>query len=130
MYCPVIISSPAFSFETKRKESIEGAFVSLITFQLMKFVNIIRECMRTLVRKFWFVKSFSSQHHPKILATKKSREACQIRTKICQTRSFNCYVNLSFLRSRFFNCEAAFALIVFLLKERVLGLNNINIGRV
>ena len=58
-----------------------------------------------ILRKFWFVRSFCSQHHSKFIAKITSEIVSQIRTKKCKTRSFICKVHLYFLRSsRHFNC--------------------------
>ena len=95
-----------------------------------------------VVSKFWFVRSFSSQHYSKFntnntseivsqIRTKDSEIVSQIRTKECNTRSFLCKVKLNFLRSsRHFNFDPVFAVIVSLLNENAHGFNNIRNGRV
>ena len=84
-----------------------------------------------VVSKFWFVRSFSSQHYSKFLTNITSENVSQIRTKECKSRSFICKVNLNFLRSsKHFNCDTLFAVIVSFLNESVHGFNKIRDGRV
>ena len=84
-----------------------------------------------VVSKFWFVRSFSSQHHSKFNANVATEKKSQVRTKECKTRSFICKVNPTFLRSsRHYNCDTAFDVIVSFVNENVHGFNNIWIGRV
>ena len=49
-----------------------------------------------VVSKFWFVRSFSSQHYFKFITNITSENVCQIRTKECKTGSFFFRVNLIF----------------------------------
>ena len=49
-----------------------------------------------VLSKFWFVRSFSSQHYSKFITNITSENVSQIRTKECRTRSFICKVNLNF----------------------------------
>ena len=49
-----------------------------------------------VVSKFWFVRSFSSQHYSKFITNITSENVSQIRTKECKTASFFCKVNLNF----------------------------------
>ena len=64
-----------------------------------------------VVSKFWFVRSFSSQHYSKFITNITSENVSQIRNKECKTGSFICLVNLNFLRSsRHFNFDTVFAL--------------------
>ena len=84
-----------------------------------------------VVSKFWFVRSFYSQHHPKFLANIATENVSQVRIKECKTLSSICKVSLNFLRpSRHFPCDAAFYVIVSFLNESVHGFNNICNGRV
>ena len=84
-----------------------------------------------VVSKFWFVRSFSSQHYSKFITNITSKNVSQICTKECKTRSFICKVNLKFLRSsRHFNSNTVFAVVVSFLNESVHGFNNIRNGRV
>ena len=84
-----------------------------------------------VVSKFWFVRSFSTQHFSKFIINITSQNVSQIRTKECMTRSFICKVNLHFLRSSgHFNCDTSLALIMSFLNESVHGFNNIRNGRV
>ena len=84
-----------------------------------------------VVSKFWFVRSFLSQHYSKLITNIISENVSQIRTKECKTGSFLCKVNLNFLRSsRHFNCDAIFAVIVSFLNESVHGFNSVRKGRV
>ena len=53
-----------------------------------------------VVSKFWFVRSFSSQHYSKFITDITSENVSQIRTKECKTRSFICKVNLNFFLLR------------------------------
>ena len=83
------------------------------------------------VSKFWFVRSFSSQHYSKFITNISSENVSQIRTKECKTGSFIFKVNLNFLRSsRHFNLDTVFAVIVSFLNENVHGFNNIRNGKV
>ena len=84
-----------------------------------------------VVSKFWFVRSFSSQHYYKFITNNTSENVSQICTEECKSRSFICKVNLNFLRSsRHFNCDTVLAVVVPFLNESVLGFNNIRNGRV
>ena len=84
-----------------------------------------------VVSKCWFVRSFSSQHYSKFITNITSENVTQICIKECKTGSFNCKVNLNFLRSsRHFNFDTVFAVIVSFLNENVHGFNNIRNGRV
>ena len=84
-----------------------------------------------VVNRFWFVRSFSSQHHSKLSANNATENVSQVRNKKCKTRSFICKVNLNFLRSsRHFNYDSRFAVIVFFLNAIVHGFDNICHGRV
>ena len=49
-----------------------------------------------VVGKFWFVRSFSSQHYSKFITNITSENLSQICTKECKTRSFIRKVNLNF----------------------------------
>ena len=71
------------------------------------------------VSKFWFVRSFSSEHYSKFITNFTSENVSQIRTKECKTGSFICKVNLNFLHSsRNFNFGTVFAVIVSFLNEK------------
>ena len=84
-----------------------------------------------VVNKFWFVRSFSSQHYCKFITNITSKNVSRICTKQCKTRSFICKVNLNFLRSsRHFNSDTVFAVVVSFQNESVNGFNNIRNGRV
>ena len=84
-----------------------------------------------VVSKFWFVRSFSSQHYSKFITIITSEYVSQIRTKKCKTGYFIRKVNLKFSRSsRHFNFDTVFAVIVSFLNENVHGFNNIRNGRV
>ena len=82
------------------------------------------------VSKFWFVRSFSSQHHSKFNAIFATENVSQVRIRERKDTSFICEVNRNFLHSlRHFNCDTVFAVIVNFLKESVHGFNNIRKGR-
>ena len=84
-----------------------------------------------VLSNFWFVISFSSQHHSKKIDNNATENISQVRTKECKTRSFVCKVNLNFLRpSRHFDCDDVFTVIVSLLNESVHGFKNIRKGNV
>ena len=84
-----------------------------------------------VVSKFWFVRSFSSQHYSKFTTNITSGNVSQIRTEDCKTGSFICKVNLNFLpASRLFKFDTVFAVIVSFLNENVHGFNKIRNGRV
>ena len=84
-----------------------------------------------VVNKFWFVRSFSSQHYSNLITNITSENVSQIRTKECKSGSFICKVNLNFLRSsRHLNFVTIFAVIVSFLDENIHGFNNIRNGRV
>ena len=81
--------------------------------------------------KFWFYRSFSSQHYPKFITNINSENITQIHTQECKTWYFICMVNINFLRSlRHSNCNTIFVVIVSFLNESVYGFNNIGNGRV
>ena len=83
-----------------------------------------------VVSKFWFVRSFSSQHYSIFTPNITSENVSQIHTKKFKTRSFICKVNLNFLRSSgHFNCDTVFVVIVSFLNDSVDGFNNIRNGR-
>ena len=73
-----------------------------------------RVCADNFVSKFWFVRSFSSQHYSKCLTNVTSEIVTKIRTKECKTGSFICKVNLNFLFSSghfnfdSFRCDCVF----------------------
>ena len=84
-----------------------------------------------VVSKYWFVRSFSSQHYSKFITNITSENLSQIRTKESKTRSFFFEVNLNFFcSSRHFNCDTVFAVIMSFLNESVHGFNNICNGRI
>ena len=84
-----------------------------------------------VVSKFWFVRSFSSQHYSKFINNITSENVSHIRTKERKTGFLICKVNLNFLRSsRHFNLDTVFAVIVSFLNENVHGFNNIRNERV
>ena len=84
-----------------------------------------------VVSKFWFVKSFPSQHYSKFITKNTSENVSQIHTKERKTRSFICKVNLNFLRSsRHFNCDTNFDVFVSVLNESGHGFNYIRCGSV
>ena len=58
-----------------------------------------RVYVNNVVRKFWFVKSFSFQQYSKFITKLTSEIVSQIRAKECKTGFFICKVNLNFLRS-------------------------------
>ena len=49
-----------------------------------------------VVGKFWFVRSFSSQHYSKFITSITCENMSQIPTKECKTGTFICKVNLNF----------------------------------
>ena len=84
-----------------------------------------------VVSKFWCVRSFSSQHHSKLIATIATRNVAQVCTENCKTTSFICKVNLKFLSSSsHFNGDTTIALIVSFLDENVHCFNNTRNGSV
>ena len=126
-------------FQMKGKQRKNGAFMSLTILYSTRSVYIMsqvrvyheRVYADNVVSKFWFVRSLSSQHHSKLIANIATENVSQVHIKECKTRSFNCKVNLNFLRLlRHFNCDTAFAVIVSFLNESVHGFNNIRNGRV
>ena len=52
-----------------------------------------------VLSKFWFVRSFNSQHYFKFITDITFENVSQIRTNECKTGSFPCKVNLNFLPS-------------------------------
>ena len=48
MYCPVVIRSPALSFDMKRKQSNNGVFVSSPVLYSIRLGCIMKECMWTM----------------------------------------------------------------------------------
>ena len=83
-----------------------------------------------VLSKFWFVRTFSSQHYSKFNTNITSENVCQISTKEGKTGCFICKVDLNLLRSsRHFNFDTVFAVIVSFLIENVHGFNYIRNGR-
>ena len=79
-----------------------------------------------VVIKFWFVRSFFSQHDSKFIANIATENVSHVRAKECKTRSFICKVNISFLSSsRHFEADTAFAVKLFSLNERTQGFNTV-----
>ena len=71
-----------------------------------------------VVRKIWFVRSFSSQHYSKFITNITSENVSQICIDECKTGTFICKVNLDFLRSsRHFNFDIVFAVCNIVLLE-------------
>ena len=119
--------SPDLSFELKRKQRSKGA-----NFIVLNQVRVYHERVYAdnVVSKFWFVRSFSSQHNSNFITNITSEYVFQIRTKECKTGCFICKVNLNLLRfSRHFNFDTVFAVIVSSLNENVHGFDNIRNGR-
>ena len=84
-----------------------------------------------VLSKFWLVRAFCSQQYSQFIGNITSENVSQIRKKECRTRSFNCKVNLNFLRSsRHFNFDTVFAAIVSFLNDSVHDFNCICKGRV
>ena len=54
IYCPVVIKFPALSFDTKRKQRGNEAFVSPKLLYSIRSVYILRECMRTVSQANFF----------------------------------------------------------------------------
>ena len=130
MYFPVVIMSPELSFEIKRKQRSNGAFVSpTILYSLRSVYNmsVCGQCRKQVL----VCEVYSSQHYSKFITNITSEIVSQIRTKECKPGSFICNVDLSFLRSsRHFNFDTVFAVIVSFLNENVHGFNNIRNRRV
>ena len=117
---------------SKRKEMQQWSFC-VAQDNLLNQVGVYQERVYAynVVSKFWFVRSFSSQHYSKFITNITSENVFQIRTKKCKTRSFICKVNLNFLRSsRHFHCDTVFAVMVSFLNEKLHGFNIIRNGRV
>ena len=83
-----------------------------------------------VVSKFWFVRSFSSQHHSKFIANITSENVSQVRPEEYKMRSFTCKVDFNFLPSSRYFKLLAFAVVVSFLNESVHRFNNIRNGRV
>ena len=119
-------------FRNKRKATQQGSFC-VANDNVLTQVGVHHEWVYAdnVVSKVWFMRSFSSQHYSKFKTNIISENLSQIRTKACKTGSFNCKVNLNFLRSsRHFNFDKVFAVIVSFLNKNVHGFNNIRNGRV
>ena len=83
-----------------------------------------------VANKIRFVRSFSCQHRINNIANITFVFVFQICTEKYQTRLFICKVNLILLSfSDLFNCDSAFAVIVFFSDESVHGFKNIRIGK-
>ena len=102
-----------------RKERSNGAFVSSTKLYSIRSVYIMRVYTDNVVSKFWFVRSFPSQHHSKLITNITSENVSPVRFKEYKTRSFNRKVNLNFLISRHSNCDTAFVVAVSFLNESV-----------
>ena len=135
-YCLVVrvlsvILSPAFSLEKEGNQSSNGFFCHH-SFELNQ-VCIYHERVYpdNVVSTFWFVRSFSSQHHTNFIANIATENESQVRTKECKIRFCICRINLNVLRSsRHFNCDTFFAVLVFFLNKSVHGFSKIRNGRV
>ena len=132
---PVLSSSYIVSrLELQNKRKVSQQWSLCVTNDIVLnqvCVYLERVYAYNVVSKFWFVRSFSSQHYSKFITNNNSESVSQICTKECKTRFFICKVNLNFLRSsRHFNCDTVFAVVVSVLNESVHGFNNILNGRV
>ena len=100
MYCPVVIMSPDIELRERRKALQQWSLCVANDFVLNQ-VCVYHERLYAynVVSKFWFVRSFSSQHYSKFSTDITSENVSQIRTRERKTRSFICKVNFNFLRS-------------------------------
>ena len=133
MYCPVVILSPALSFEIKGKQRSQQWSFRVANNIVLNQVGVYHERVYAdnVVSKIWFVRSFPSPHYSNFITNITCENVSQIRFNECKTRSFTFKLNLNFLRSsRHFNFDTAFAVIVSFLNENVHGFNNIRNGRV
>ena len=120
MYCLVVLMSPALSFEMK------GTQCRKVTEFNQVRVYPDRVYADNAVSKFWFVRSFFSQHHSNVYANITSENVAHVRIKKRKTKSFKCNVNLNlFSTPRHFNTDTVFAVIVSLLSESVQSFNKI-----
>ena len=123
--------SPDLSFE--KKKATQQWSLCVANDIVLNQVGVYHERVYAdnVVSKFWFVRSFSSQHYSKFITDITSENVSHIRTKECKTRSFICKVNLNIVRSlRRLNCDTVFAVIVSFLNESVHGFNIISNGGV
>ena len=124
VYCPVVLISPALSFEIKTNNSARG-FRVINNFVFNRVcVYHGREYAGLVENKFWFLRFFFfSISHSRFHANIASENVSHVRTKECRTRSFICEVNLNFLLfSRHIDYDRSFCLIVSLSNERAHGL--------
>ena len=123
--------SPAMSFEMKKATQQWSSRVAHDNVLNQVCVYHERVYAGKVLGKFWFVRSYSSQHHSKFTANIATENVFQVRSKKCKTESFTCKININFFRpSRHFYSDTAFAMIVFFLNKCVHGFNNIRNGRV
>ena len=123
--------SPDLSLEKNEKETQQWSLCVANDIVLNQVGVYHERVYADNVSKFWFVRSFSSQHYSKFITNITSENVSQTRTKECKTGSFICKVNLKFLlSSRHFNFDTAFAVIRSFLNENIQGFNDICKGRV
>ena len=111
----------SFEFWKERKTTQQWGLRVVNGIELIQ-VRVYRERVYAdnVVSIFWFVRSFSSQHHSKFLANFATERLTQVRTKKRKTRFFIFKVSLTFLRSsRHLNCNTSLTVIVSFLNESV-----------
>ena len=104
----------SLELRNKRKATQQWSF-RVANDILLNQVGVYHErvCANNVVSKFWFVRSFSSQHYSKFITNITCENVSQIRTKECKTGSFICKVPLNFFSSsRHLNYDTAFAVVV------------------
>ena len=101
----VLIPSSGYnvsSLELRNKRKATQQWSLRVTYDIvLNQVRLYHERVHAdnVIGKFWFVRSFSSQHYSKFITNITSENVSQIRTKKCETRSFMCKINLHFLHS-------------------------------
>ena len=129
MYCQQIVtyepSVPIYGTATQQWSFCSTSIVVLN--QVCLYLE--RVYAHNVVSEFWFVSSFSSQHHAKSKDTSYYKYVPWVRNERSRTRFFIFQVNLFFLRSSIhFSCDTSFAVIVSLSHENFYTCSNLHNG--
>ena len=81
-----------------KKKAAQQWSIGVANYIVLSQVSVYHESVYAykVVSKFWFVRSFSSQHYSKFITDITSENVSQIRTQSCKSRSVICMVNLKF----------------------------------
>ena len=107
-----------------RKNATQHWSLGFVNDTLLRQIRSYHEVVfaDNVVKRFWFVRSFGSQHYSKFIDNISPENVSQVRTKECKTRSFICKLYFMFLGcSRHSNFDTSFAVIVPFVNESVHG---------